>query len=113
MPKGVVFRTAHTMHTTTSLNENSRNIVDTLMNCGYPLTFVDSYYFLKRIASFRQAVSTGLVASCAMCKERPRRTNERVCGRTCGERDRQARQVQGTYYGVPVVRREPRARPGA
>ena len=48
-----------------------------------------------------------------MCKGRPRRTNERVCGRTCAERERGARQVQGSYYGVPVVRREPRARPGA
>jgi hypothetical protein len=46
-----------------------------------------------------------------MCKGRPRRTGERVCGRTCRERERQARQVQGSYYGVPVVRRESRARP--
>jgi len=60
-----------------------------------------------------QAVATGLVASCVMCKGRPRRTNERVCSRTCAERERGARQVQGSYYGVPVVRREPRARPGA
>lgn len=57
-----------------------------------------------------QAISTGLVASCVMCKGRPRRTGERVCGRTCGERERQSRQVQGSYYGVPVVRRESRAR---
>jgi len=58
-----------------------------------------------------QAVSTGLVASCVMCKGRPRRTGERVCGRTCRERESQAPQVQGSYYGVPVVRRESRARP--
>ena len=43
-----------------------------------------------------------------MCKGRPRRTGERVCGRTCREQERQARQVQGTFYGVPVVRPEPR-----
>jgi len=58
-----------------------------------------------------QAISTGLVNSCAMCKGRPRRTGERVCGRTCRERERQARPVAGTYYGVQVVRHEPR-RPG-
>ncbi|KAN0113625.1 hypothetical protein V8E52_007551 [Russula decolorans] len=57
-----------------------------------------------------QAVATGLVASCAMCKCRPRRTGERVCGHTCRERERQARQVQGSYYSVPVVRRESRTR---
>lgn len=56
-----------------------------------------------------QAVSTGLMPSCAVCKGRPRRTGERVCGRTCRERERQARPVQGSYYGVPVVRHEPRA----
>jgi len=59
-----------------------------------------------------QAITTGLVNSCAMCKQRPRRTGERVCGRICRERDRQATQIQGSYYGVPVVRREPKARPG-
>jgi hypothetical protein len=57
---------------------------------------------------FRQAISTGLVNRCAMCKGRPRRTGERVCGRTCRERERQSAQVQGSYYGVPVNRREPR-----
>jgi hypothetical protein len=43
-----------------------------------------------------------------MCKGRPRRTGERVCGRTCRERERQARLVQGSYsgYDVSVVRRE-------
>ena len=44
-----------------------------------------------------------------MCKERPRRSGERVCGRTCRERERQARQVhlvQGSYYGLPDVHRE-------
>jgi len=60
-----------------------------------------------------QAVATGLVASCVMCKGRPRRTNERVCSRTCAERERRAPRVEGSYYGVPVVRRDPRARPGA
>jgi len=60
-----------------------------------------------------QAISTGLVASCVMCRGRPRRTGERVCGRTCREQESQARQVQGSYYGSPVVRREHRARPGA
>lgn len=59
-----------------------------------------------------QAITTGLVNSCAMCKQRPRRTGERVCGRTCRERERQATQVQGSYYGVPSIRREPRVRPG-
>jgi hypothetical protein len=58
-------------------------------------------------------MSTGLVNRCAMCKGRPRRTGERVCSRTCRERERQATQVQGSYYGVPVVRREPRTGPGA
>jgi len=54
-----------------------------------------------------QALSSGLVASCAMCKGRPRRINERVCGRTCREQDRQARPVQGSFFGEPVVRRVP------
>ena len=60
---------------------------------------------------FRQAISTGLVASCVICKSRPRRTGERVCGRTCRDQERQACQVQGSYSGVPVIRSEPRARP--
>ena len=47
-----------------------------------------------------------------MCKQRPRRTGERVCGRICREQERQATQIEEPYYGVPVVRREPRARPG-
>ncbi|KAI0268476.1 hypothetical protein BGY98DRAFT_1190614 [Russula aff. rugulosa BPL654] len=60
-----------------------------------------------------QAVSTGLVASCVICKSRPRRTGERVCGRNCRDKECQAGQVQGSYYGVPVVRPDPRlgARP--
>ena len=61
---------------------------------------------------FRQAVAIGLADSCVMCKGRPRRTGERVCGRTCREKERQAPRVQGSYYGVPVVRRESRARQG-
>jgi len=60
-----------------------------------------------------QAISTGLVNRCAMCKGRPRRTGERVCSRTCRERERQASPVQGSYYGVPVERRETRTGPGA
>jgi len=55
-----------------------------------------------------QALATGLVASCAVCKGRPRRNGERVCGRTCRERERQARSVGGSYYGVPIVRRDSR-----
>jgi hypothetical protein len=68
--------------------------------------------FVSLTCIFRQAISTGLVNRCAMCKGRPRRTGERVCSRTCRERERQGPQVRGSYYGVPVVRREPRTRPG-
>ena len=57
----------------------------------------------------RQAVSTGLVASCVMCKSRPRRTGERVCGRNCRDKERHGGQVHGSYYGVSVVRTEPRS----
>jgi hypothetical protein len=45
-----------------------------------------------------------------MCKERPRRSGERVCGPVCRDRERQALQVQGSYYGVQVTRREPQTR---
>ena len=45
-----------------------------------------------------------------MCKGRPRRTNERVCGPVCRERERLALPVQGTYYGVSVTRLEPQPR---
>jgi len=57
-----------------------------------------------------QAIETGFVKPCAMCKARPRRTNERVCGPVCRERERNAHIVQGSYYGVQVTRREPRTR---
>jgi len=60
-----------------------------------------------------EAIATGLVETCVMCKGRPRRTGERVCGRTCRERAREARQVQGSYYGVPVTRYEAQTRPAA
>jgi hypothetical protein len=43
-----------------------------------------------------------------MCKGRPRRTGERVCGPTRRERERQVAQVQGPYNGVQVARREPK-----
>ncbi|KAH9992195.1 hypothetical protein BJV74DRAFT_401621 [Russula compacta] len=59
-----------------------------------------------------EAIATGLVNTCVVCKGRPRRTGERVCGRTCRDRERQAHPVQGSYYGVQVVRRESRTRPG-
>lgn len=58
-----------------------------------------------------QAIETGFAKPCAMCKRRPRRTGERVCGRVCKEQERQALQVQGSYYGVQVTRREPQTRP--
>ena len=58
-------------------------------------------------------MATGLVDTCVMCKGRPRRMGERVCGRTCRERAREARQVQGTYYGVQVTRYNAQTRPGA
>ncbi|KAI9454390.1 hypothetical protein BJY52DRAFT_1284712 [Lactarius psammicola] len=58
-----------------------------------------------------QAIETGFAKPCAMCKRRPRRSGERVCGRVCREQQRQALQVQGTYYGVNVTRREPQTRP--
>lgn len=58
-----------------------------------------------------QAMETGFVKRCAMCKRRPRRSGERVCGRVCREQQRYAPQVQGSYYGVQVTRREPHARP--
>ncbi|KAI9511944.1 hypothetical protein F5148DRAFT_1167740 [Russula earlei] len=59
-----------------------------------------------------QAIETGLAGTCVMCKGRPRRMGELVCGRTCREQERLATQVHGYYYGVEVTRREPR-RPGA
>ncbi len=59
----------------------------------------------------RQAIETGFAKPCAMCKRRPRRSGERVCGRVCREQERQALQVQGSYYGVNVTRREPQTRP--
>ncbi|KAH9053807.1 hypothetical protein EDB87DRAFT_1649574 [Lactarius vividus] len=58
-----------------------------------------------------QAIETGFAKPCAMCKRRPRRSGERVCGRVCKEQERQALQVQGSYYGVQVTRREPQTRP--
>ena len=95
-----------------SLNKNRRNIVDNATSCGSTLTSMGSPFSSNAVHLHRQAISTGLVASCVVCRGRPRRTGERVCGRTCGERERQSRQIQGSYYGVPVVRREPRTRPG-
>ncbi|KAI0298056.1 hypothetical protein B0F90DRAFT_839633 [Multifurca ochricompacta] len=35
------------------------------------------------------AIDTGLVKPCVICKGRPRRTGERVCGRVCRERERE------------------------
>ena len=58
----------------------------------------------KVIAIYRQAIETGFVKPCAMCKGRPRRSGERVCGPVCRERERKALPVQGTYYGVSVAR---------
>jgi len=58
-----------------------------------------------------QAIETGFVKPCVMCKGRPRRTGERVCGPVCRERERLAVPVHGNYYGVPVTRREPQTRP--
>lgn len=110
VPKSAAFRIARTTHTTTFLNKNRRNTVGRATSCGFGLTLMDSPISLTQCI-FRQAVSTGLVATCVICKERPRRTSERVCGRTCRAQEHQARQVQGSYYGVPVVRRESRARP--
>jgi hypothetical protein len=104
--KGAAYRIAQTTHITTFLNKNRRNTVDRATSCGFGLTLMDSPISLTQYV-FRQAVATGLVASCTMCKGRPRRTGERVCGRTCRERERQARLVQGSYYGASVVRREP------
>lgn len=104
LAKSALSQIAHTTHTTTFLNKNSRNTVDMDTSCGFGSTLMDSPISLTQCI-FRQAVSSGLVASCTMCKERPRRTGERVCGRTCREQERQARLVQGTYYGEPVVRR--------
>lgn len=106
LTKSAASRIADTTHTTTFLSRNRRNIVDGAASCGFGLTLMDSPISLTQCI-FRQAVATGLVASCAMCKGRPRRTGERVCGSICRERERQARLVQGSYYGVPVVRREP------
>ena len=59
----------------------------------------------------RQAIESGFVEPCAMCKGRPRRTGERVCGPVCRERERLGLPVQGSYYGVSVTRREPQTRP--
>ena len=59
----------------------------------------------------RQAIETGFVKPCAMCKGRPRRTGERVCGPVCRERERLALPVQGSYYGVSMTRREPQTKP--
>jgi hypothetical protein len=58
-----------------------------------------------------QAIETGFVKPCAMCKGRPRRTGERVCGPVCRERERLALRVSGSYYGVSVTRLEPQTRP--
>jgi len=58
-----------------------------------------------------EAIETGIAKPCAMCKGRPRRIGERVCGPVCRDRERQALQVQGSYYGVQVTRREPQTRP--
>jgi hypothetical protein len=57
-----------------------------------------------------QAIETGFVKPCAMCKGRPRRTGENVCGPVCRERARLAFRVQGSYYGVSVTRLEPQTR---
>jgi len=58
------------------------------------------------------AVTTGFMDTCVMCKGRPRRTGERVCGRTCRERAREARPVQGTYYGARTIRYGAQTRSG-
>ncbi|KAH9957147.1 hypothetical protein BC827DRAFT_723071 [Russula dissimulans] len=60
-----------------------------------------------------EAISTGLVDTCVMCKGRPRRTGERVCGRTCRQRAHEARPVQGMYYGARVTRFEAQTGSGA
>ena len=104
LAKSALSRIAHTTHTTTFRNKNSRNTVDMATSCEFGLILMHSPISLTQCI-FRQAVSSGLVASCVMCKERPRRTGERVCGRICRERERQAPLVQGSYYGEPVVRR--------
>jgi len=58
------------------------------------------------------AIATGLVDTCVMCKGRPRLTGERVCGRICKERAREAHLIRGSYYGVQVTRYEPQTRSG-
>jgi hypothetical protein len=104
-----VFLVVETKHITTLLTKNRRNTADRATNCKFFDVMGGS---VSPTCVFRQAISTGLVNCCAMCKGRPRRTGERVCGRTCRERERQAAQVQGSYYGVPITRRECRIRPG-
>src|SRR5579863_7178311 len=94
---------------TTTLNKNRRNTVGRATSCE---SVFPSWFRFPQTCVFRQAISTGLVNRCAMCKGRPRRTGERVCGRTCRERERQAVPVQGSYYGARVVRLEPRTGPG-
>ncbi|KAI0260461.1 hypothetical protein BC834DRAFT_900807 [Gloeopeniophorella convolvens] len=59
-----------------------------------------------------QAIRTGFAKPCVSCRGRPRRIGERVCSRSCREAERRAQQVQGTYYGVQVTRREPYTRQG-
>src|SRR5579863_1195696 len=87
------FRVVETGHITTLQNKSRRNIADMATSCEFP--FTSWIVLFPQTCVFRQAITTGLVNSCAMCKQRPRRTGERVCGRTCRERDRQATQIQG------------------
>jgi len=58
-----------------------------------------------------RAVETGFANPCMICKTRPRRSGERVCGRVCREKEleRQALQVQG-YYDVRMPRRKSQTR---
>jgi len=85
-----------------------------LRGCKYPAYFNVAEQEQKEYCGHGheiEAIETGFAKPCAICKGRPRRVGERVCGPVCRDRERQALQVQGSYYGVPVTRREPQTRP--
>jgi len=107
----------------TQAQEDTRMSIDTssgsqprciIPGCKYPAYFNVAEQEQKEYCGHGheiEAIEIGFAKPCAVCKGRPRRHGERVCGPVCRDRERQALQVQGSYYGVQVTRRESQTRP--
>lgn len=97
----VVFLAATMARSTMLLRRSGWSIAGMTTSCASLFSNMRCPRNSIALAIVRRAVETGFASPCIICKTRPCRSGERVCGRVCREKERQT--LQG-YFDVLMPR---------